>query len=123
MLVVRRKDKGISVQEASFRDICEAVYLLLMLIPSGYVTSYKNLGEALGLHPRVVAYCLKVNRDLIVVPCHRVVYSSRELGGYSVLGKNFKRRLLEVEGVKFEGNKVALGHFIDINSLLKGDNP
>lgn len=107
------------ISKANSGDICEAVYMLLQLIPIGYVTSYSSIARVLGVHPRKVAYCLRRNNKLIVIPCHRVVYSTRKLGGYSRLGKWFKRKLLILEGVVFNDDEtVSEESFIDLENLL-----
>ncbi len=73
---------------------------LLNLVPPGKVTTYSSLARILSTHPRAIAKMLSSNRDLIIVPCHRVVMSDGKLGGYR-LGKEFKKRVLTLEGVKF----------------------
>ena len=82
------------------------MYILLQLIPMGKVTTYSALARILNTSPRVIGRVLKENREVIVVPCHRVVKSNGDLGGYS-LGVDFKRRLLELEGVKFSNGRVC----------------
>ncbi len=82
----------------SLRDIA---YVLVSLVPVGYVVTYKVVAELLGTSPRAVGAFMRANRDLVVVPCHRVV-SSRGLGGYS-RGVKFKARLLEIEGALRNG--------------------
>ncbi|MEM2645226.1 MAG: MGMT family protein [Desulfurococcaceae archaeon] len=114
MLVVERSGKVVKVRRPNMDDICNAVYALTQLIPVGYVTSYGHIGKVLGIHPRVVARCLKINKNVIVVPCHRVVYGSRELGGYGGFGTDFKRKILELEGVTFKDNRVVAKHFVDL---------
>jgi methylated-DNA-[protein]-cysteine S-methyltransferase len=47
------------------------------------------VGQALGSNPIP-----------LVIPCHRVVASGGKLGGFSA-GTNIKRRLLELEGVRW----------------------
>lgn len=121
LLVIEKEGDAIVIKKAGFRDVCEAIYALVQLVPVGYVTSYKNLGRLVGVHPRVVSRCLRVNNSIVAIPCHRVVYHSRKLSGYTTFGKDFKRKLLEVEGVKFENDKIVSRHFIDINSLLDAD--
>lgn len=113
MLVVEKNGKAITIKRPGLNDICDAVYALTQLIPVGYVTSYGNIGKMLGVHPRIVAHCLKINRNAVLVPCHRVVYSSRKLGGYSSLGVEFKKKILELEGVVFKNNKVMSKHFLN----------
>lgn len=103
----------LKIQRSTTSDICEAVYMLTMLIPIGRVTSYSIIGRALGVSPRVVAYCLSVNEKPVIIPCHRVVYSDGRLGGYSAGGMAIKRRLLELEGIRIIDNRVDNKHMID----------
>ncbi len=85
----------------SLRDI---VYVLLMLVPMGYTVTYRVLAELAGTSPRAIGAYMRANRDLVVVPCHRVV-SVRGLGGYS-LGVGFKEKLLRLEGALTNGLRV-----------------
>jgi len=115
MIVLSLRGGRVTCRRATKREICEAVYILVSTIPVGRVTSYGNIARALGINPRLVAWCLQNNRDLIVIPCHRVVHSSGELGGYRELGAHFKRLLLELEGVLFDfKGRVVRDFFIDI---------
>jgi len=66
-----------------------------MLVPIGYTVTYSVLARLSGTSPRAVGTYMRQNRDLVVVPCHRVV-SLRGLGGYSK-GIEFKERLLRIE--------------------------
>ena len=60
------------------------------------------MGQALG-----------ANRNPIVVPCHRVVRSDGELGGYSGgEGPRTKAKLLAREGVQVSAGKVNLGKYL-----------
>ncbi|NPA84526.1 MAG: MGMT family protein [Crenarchaeota archaeon] len=95
----------------------ELVKTALLLIPVGKVTSYSSLAEVLGMHPRSVARLLSANDELVKYPCHRVVHSDGRLGGYA-LGQSFKRRLLELEGVEFCGERVCKSSFIHLRDLL-----
>jgi methylated-DNA-[protein]-cysteine S-methyltransferase len=78
------------------RDVLGA----LRHVPYGEVVSYSELARLAG-HPRAQraagTFCAR-NRFPLVVPCHRVV-SSEGLGSYGSLGLDYKRRLLELEGV------------------------
>ncbi|ADV65350.1 methylated-DNA/protein-cysteinemethyltransferase [Desulfurococcus mucosus DSM 2162] len=120
MIVVESREGRLLAHGALMTDICEAVYMLTMIIPVGSATTYSSIARVLGVHPRIVARCLSLNRDPILVPCHRVVYSNGGLGGYTPGGVGVKRRLLEVEGVVFQGNRVKKECLIDIHSLLHG---
>jgi methylated-DNA-[protein]-cysteine S-methyltransferase len=78
------------------RDILAA----LRRVRYGEVVSYAELARLAG-HPRAQraagTFCAH-NRYPLVVPCHRVV-SADGLGSYGSLGLDYKRRLLELEGV------------------------
>ena len=76
------------------------VYDLLLKIPAGKVSTYGDLAIALG-NPsasRVIGRILGENPNPIKVPCHRVVMSNGQIGGYAY-GTARKRQLLEKEGV------------------------
>ncbi len=70
-------------------------------IPRGEVLTYSQIAKNIG-HPkavRAVANACGANPNPIVVPCHRVIRSDGELGGYSGPGGiKQKRKLLENEG-------------------------
>ena len=74
----------------------------LKKIPSGEVSTYKQIAEYIG-HPnssRAVANACAKNPFLLTIPCHRVIRSDGSLGGYSGLGGvETKMRLLIKEGV------------------------
>jgi methylated-DNA-[protein]-cysteine S-methyltransferase len=76
------------------------VLAALRRVPFGEVVSYGELARLAG-HPRAQraagTFCAG-NRFPIVVPCHRVV-AADGLGSYGSLGLDYKRRLLELEGV------------------------
>ena len=97
--------------EGSIR--AEVLETLLQLIPIGKVTTYKSLAKLLNTHPRVIGRLLAENEKLIVVPCHRVVKSNGDVGGYK-LGKDFKEKLLKMEGVRIKNGKVHRDDIIDL---------
>ena len=74
------------------------VYKALQQIPPGRTRSYKEVAVALGQPNavRAVARACATNRVALVVPCHRVVRSDGEVGGYR-WGTRRKERLLEQE--------------------------
>lgn len=112
-------EEGGGVRRARFEDYMDAIYAILNLIPLGFVTSYGDIGELLGVSPRLVGLILSLNKGVIVTPCHRVVRSDGTLGGYSGPGGvRFKRRLLELEGVRFEDGRVSRRCFTSLKSIL-----
>jgi methylated-DNA-[protein]-cysteine S-methyltransferase len=69
-------------------------------IPYGETVTYGELAALAG-HPnaqRAAGSVCATNRYGLFVPCHRVVGADR-LGSYGSLGLDYKRRLLELEGV------------------------
>jgi methylated-DNA-[protein]-cysteine S-methyltransferase len=79
------------------------VLLLEKRIPRGSVSTYKILAQKLGMpnHARAVGRALAKNPFPVIIPCHRIIKADRSLGGYAG-GVNMKRRLLEMEGVRFD---------------------
>jgi methylated-DNA-[protein]-cysteine S-methyltransferase len=72
----------------------------LRAIPRGEVVTYGELAALSGSPGAARAagsFCAR-NRLGLFVPCHRVV-SAGGLGSYGSYGLNYKRRLLELEGV------------------------
>ncbi len=76
----------------------ERVWDALAKIPYGQTRSYAELARAVGSPSavRAVGQANGMNRIAIVLPCHRVVNASGQLGGYGG-GLWRKRRLLALE--------------------------
>jgi methylated-DNA-[protein]-cysteine S-methyltransferase len=77
-----------------------AVLEVLRRVPYGETVTYGELAALAG-YPnaqRAAGTFCAHNRFPIVVPCHRVV-AAGGLGSYGSLGVEYKRRLLELEGV------------------------
>ena len=89
----------------SFR---EQVLSLASKIPRGKVTTYKILARKISKKEsyRAVGQVLGKNPDLIKVPCHRVVMSNREIGGYA-MGVSKKKELLIKEGIEIKKGRVV----------------
>lgn len=82
------------------------VYEALSRIPPGRVTTYKALAASIGCgSAQAVGQALKRNPYAPEVPCHRVIGSDLQLGGYQgqVEGGSVRRKkeLLASEGVTF----------------------
>lgn len=75
------------------------VWGVLKEIPFGEVRSYGWVGQRTGTSgaARGVGGACGKNPVPIIVPCHRVVLSSGDIGGYSC-GVGIKRALLDLEG-------------------------
>ena len=79
------------------------VWEALLHIPSGHVTSYSEIAEAIG-HPKAVrAVGTAVGRNPVswLIPCHRALRKSGGLGGYH-WGLPVKRAMLAWESARAE---------------------
>jgi len=77
------------------------VWEALLSIPRGAVTSYKALSGAIG-HPgasRAVGNAVGDNPVAYLIPCHRVLRASGEIGGYR-WGTPRKRAILALEAAQ-----------------------
>lgn len=76
-------------------------------IPYGETRTYGELAEQLDSAPVAVGQACGRNPIPVIVPCHRVVGSNGELGGYSAAdGVAMKRRLLDFEAHNRTGGTV-----------------
>ncbi len=76
----------------------QRVWALMAKIPYGETRSYGELAHELNLAPRAVGRACARNPLPILLPCHRVVGATGELGGYSGQGGvETKRKLLQLE--------------------------
>jgi methylated-DNA-[protein]-cysteine S-methyltransferase len=89
------------------QGFADRVYALCRRIPAGRVATYGRIARAMGQPgaARAVGRALHVNPHAPAVPCHRVVGADRRLTGYA-RGLAAKRRMLEAEGVAFDGERV-----------------
>lgn len=82
----------------------------LRRVPRGQVRTYAGLAKDARAprSMRAIGTAMGRNPIPIVIPCHRCVAHGFELGGYSG-GLSRKRFLLELEGVRVEGDHVHPG--------------
>lgn len=81
-------------------DFQKRVWAELLKIPPGQTRSYAEIAESIG-HAnayRAVANACGANPVAIAVPCHRVIASDGQIGGYGG-GLARKRKLLANEGI------------------------
>ena len=71
-------------------------------IPVGETRSYKEIAKLIGKpnSARAVANACGKNPYPITIPCHRVIKSNGDLGGYSAAGGVRKKKLLLKQEVK-----------------------
>lgn len=92
------------------------VYNVVQRIPRGKVTTYKKIAKVLGNVElaQAVGNALKKNPWLIKIPCHRVIRSDKNLGGYK-LGTRRKKELLIAEGIRLDkNNKIDKRYIINL---------
>lgn len=124
----------------------EKCYDLLRKVPKGRVTTYKEIAQALGTKgyravgnamnknpygyyvifsetvrncPSAIRGKVKENRRFSLVPCHRVIKSNGEIGGFASGTKN-KLNLLKKEGIEIKKGKIDLkkyGYYFKCKSL------
>jgi len=83
------------------------VLLALSKVPRGWITTYGRIADHLEIlkGARAVGTALSHNPFPVVIPCHRTIRSSGDLGGFGgefpgfSQGTNLKKILLELEGV------------------------
>jgi methylated-DNA-[protein]-cysteine S-methyltransferase len=74
------------------------VYRAVLSIPLGRVRTYKWVARKAG-YPRAsraVGTALKNNPYPLIIPCHRVIKSNAETGGY-IFGVKLKKNILDLE--------------------------
>ncbi|MCE2399418.1 methylated-DNA--[protein]-cysteine S-methyltransferase [Candidatus Poribacteria bacterium] len=84
-------------------DFQNSVWNTIHQIPHGEVRSYKWIAEQIGRPKavRAVGNATGSNPITIIIPCHRVIGSNGNLGGYGG-GLERKRQLLTLEGYPVE---------------------
>ena len=83
------------------------VWKALTEIPYGETRSYKDIAISIGNEKacRAVGMANNKNPIPIIIPCHRVVGSNKKLVGYAG-GLDLKQKLLNLEGISVQQNKV-----------------
>ena len=88
--------------------IDKKIYKKLLQVPAGKITTYGELSRSIGLKngQRIIGQIMKKNPFPVIVPCHRVVKSNRDIGGYA-FGVDIKRNMLTREGICIKNNKIT----------------
>lgn len=84
----------------------EKVYKIVTQIPKGKVMTYKEVAIRTGSPRacRAVGNILNKNYNPLV-PCHRVIRSNGDIGGFR-RGRKNKLKILKEEGIKFNKYKI-----------------
>jgi AraC family transcriptional regulator of adaptative response/methylated-DNA-[protein]-cysteine methyltransferase len=82
------------------------VWEALLRVPEGHVTTYSDLARAVGKPGAMRAVGTAVGRNPVswIIPCHRALRKSGELGGYH-WGLPVKRALLAWEAARSEAGQ------------------
>jgi len=88
-------------------NLDKLVYKKLAQVPHGKVTTYLELANAVGLTngQRAIGQIMKKNPFPVIIPCHRVVKSNGQVGGYAYGGR-VKTKMLKKEGIKINDGKI-----------------
>ncbi|QUC64115.1 MGMT family protein [Nitrosopumilus sp. K4] len=88
-----------SVDKEIFKKLCQ--------VPKGKVTTYGELAKAVGMKngQRAVGKIMNKNPYPVIIPCHRVVKSDGQVGGYAY-GQKIKSNMLSQEGIKIKDGKI-----------------
>jgi O-6-methylguanine DNA methyltransferase len=100
------KNKAIFLKMKRYPLFYQKVWKAAMEIKKGEVKSYKWIARKIGKpkSARAVALALKRNPFAPIVPCHRVIKSNGEIGGYSAKGGVKKK----IELLKKESKKIKI---------------
>ena len=115
-----RKIKGFCAGEKVIFDKCDLdwsfispfqkrVFKETMKVPYGAVETYSGLARKAGCPDgsRAVGNALANNPFPLVVPCHRIIRTDGRMGGFSAWGGvALKERLLKLEGVKIQSERI-----------------
>lgn len=91
------------MKNMNFNERC---YHVLRRVPRGKITTYKAIAHCLGTHAyRAVGNAMNRNPHAPRVPCHRVVKSDGQIGGYAKGGKT-KTVMLRKEGIEIKNGRI-----------------
>ena len=65
-------------------------------IKYGQTKTYRDIAKKLNSSPRAVGNACSKNKCLLIIPCHRIIKTNGNIGGY-VLGENIKKYLIRLE--------------------------
>jgi methylated-DNA-[protein]-cysteine S-methyltransferase len=102
---------AIAIDLGDLPEFDRRVYEATRTIPVGTTRTYGAIASAMGdpAAARAVGQALGANPIAVIVPCHRVVASTGDLGGFSAHGgTDTKRRLLHIEGYQAAAPQLAL---------------
>ena len=82
-------------------DIDKQILEYLQTIPTGKVSTYKNVWLLFWVHPRKVASVMRCNKSPEIYPCYKVISASGKIWWYSAYDwVNSKQEMLEGDGIE-----------------------
>ena len=91
--------KRFELPEFNYRN--KKVYEELIKVPRGKTITYSELSKLSGVKYQEVLITLMRNPFQVLIPCHRLLTKKKTLMGFYPLGKEAKKKLLEIEGIKY----------------------
>ena len=105
--MAKKKERLIAVSPSGKKEgsLADLIHDVVRQIPRGRVTSYGAIAAVLDLpNPRMVGRAMRTADDKTnPIPFQRVINSSGRLTGEY---RDWRRKLLEKEGVKIKGDKI-----------------
>ena len=93
-------------------DKLKQMQKLLLKIPKGKVTTYKEIARVLKIHPRAAGRLVGSNPDGKKYPCYKVIYADGRLGGYtSSKGVKEKMKRLKKDGIEIRNGRISKKFF------------
>lgn len=97
------EDKQLNLDLNRFQ---KKVLLEVMKIPYGEIKTYKQISEAINSKAyRAVGTAIGKNPLPLIIPCHRVVRSDSNIGGFFG-GMEMKKEILQNEGICIVNDKI-----------------
>ncbi len=96
----KRSFEHVEIDLTSLSEFTQTVLYIIRTIPWGNTLTYGEVARSIKRPKtyRAVGQALKSNPIPIIVPCHRVIRSDGNIGGFSVEGGNkLKAKLLDFE--------------------------
>ncbi len=92
--------RKIPVSTGKLTDFAQKVLKAVSQIPYGRTSTYRRIASEIGDPDaaRAVGNALNKNPVPLIIPCHRVIQSDGEIGGFSA-GLEWKMKLLNIEKI------------------------
>jgi methylated-DNA-[protein]-cysteine S-methyltransferase len=94
-----RREINEKIANSNLTDFQKKVLSATLDIPEGETRTYKQIAQSIGRPKayRAVGNALNRNPLAPMVPCHRVIKSSGDIGGFAK-GRKLKIKMLRAEG-------------------------